>query len=392
MAFHYTRSELLSDINAGLRGKIGMISSQEDFVNRVVREVKNAIALRSARRKATLSPDLFPGITQYACPSDLQDNRIIDIPAQVKRYDGSFGLVPVEQFNVSPRTGDIAIDDYNGTRVLLVNSEVTTASSIISPLESTTSGGGTWVLVGDAENVRDNDDDYVKGNGSVFFDIGAGGTTTAGIENIGLNTVDLTDFLGGHSSVFVWVRINSTTNLTNFVLKLGTDNANYYSKTITARHDGNAFQSGWNLLRFPLTSLTETGTVTDTTINYASLSMTKTAGKISETDYAFNYLAVMKGVIHDILYYSKYGWQNSGGTYLENSSAASDVVVADTTEYELFVKHGVCRGLRLTNAAREDIDDADREFEDAVSVYNAQNPDESQLMVSTYHYYGNTAG
>jgi hypothetical protein len=392
MAFNYTRSELLSDINAGLRGKIGMISSQEDFVNRVVREVKNAIALRSARRKATLSPDLFPGVTQYACPSDLQDNRIIDIPAQVKRYDGSFGLVPVEQFNVSPRTGDIAIDDYNGARVLLINSEVETASSVISTLETTTSGGGTWVAVGDAENVRDNGDDYMKGSGSVFFDIGAGGTTTAGIENTGLDTSDITEFLGGHSSVFVWVRINSTTNLTNFILKLGTDSTNYYSKTVTARHDGNAFQSGWNLLRFPLTSLTETGTVTDTSIGYAALYMTKTAGKISETDYGFNYLVIMKGVIHDILYYSKYGWQNNTGTYLENSTDDSDVVVADTTEYELFVKHGVSRGMRLTNSAREDIDDADKEFADAVSIYNAQNPDESQLMVSTYHYYGNSAG
>jgi hypothetical protein len=120
--------------------------------------------------------------------------------------------------------------------------------------------------------------------------------------------------------------------------------------------------------------------------------MTKAAGKISETDYGFNYLVVMQGVIHDILYYSKYGWQNSGGTYIENSSSDSDLLVADTTEYELFVKHGVRRGTRFTNSAREEIEDADREFEDAVSAYNAQNPDESQLMVSTYHYYGHSAG
>jgi hypothetical protein len=310
----------------------------------------------------------------------------------VKRYDGSFGLVPVEQFNVAPQLGDIALDDYNGVRTLLINSEVTTSSTIISTLESTTSGGGTWTATGDSENVRDNEDDYIKGNGSVFYDIGAGATTSAGIENIGLDTVDLTDYLGGHSSVFVWTRINSTTNLTNFILKIGTDNSNYYSKTVTVRHDGNAFQSGWNLLRFPLTSLTETGTVTDTTINYVSLSMTKDAAKISETDYAFNYLVVMKGVIHDILYYSKYGWQTSGGTYLENSTADSDLVVADTTEYELFVKHGVRRGMRFTNFGREEIDDADKEFADAVATYSSQNPDESQLMVSTYHYYGNTTG
>ena len=122
MSFNYTRSELLSDINGGIRAKIGMISSQQDFINRVVREVHNDIAIRSTRRKADLSPDLFPEIYQYACPTDLRDFRIIDIPAQAKRHDGSFGLVPSEQFAVSPQKGDIAIDDYNGVRTLLINS------------------------------------------------------------------------------------------------------------------------------------------------------------------------------------------------------------------------------------------------------------------------------
>ncbi len=385
MSFIYTRTQLLSDISGGIRGKIGMISSQEDFVNRVVREVNNDIAIRSTRRKASLSPEMFPGIFQYACPIDLRDFRIIDIPAQAKRYDKSFGLVPSEQFAVNPQKGNIAIDDYNGVRTLLINSEVNTSSVTISSLETTTSGGGTWTAVGDATNVRDDSDDYIKGAGSVAWDIGAGATTTAGIQNTGLNTFDLTDFLGGHSAVFVWVRINSTTNLTNFVLKIGSDSSNYYSKTVTARHDGNAFASGWNLLRFPLTSLTETGTVVDTAIDFASIYMTKSAAKVSETDYKFNNLVVMRGVIHEIEYYSKYGWQNTSGTHLENSTDALDYVVCDTSEYDLILKHGIRRGMRYTNFSTDEIKDADAEYADSLRVYGSQNPDESQLMVSTYH-------
>lgn len=387
MSFSYTRTQLLSDINAGIRGKIGMISSQEDFVNRVVREVNNDIAIRSTRRKASLAPELFPGIYQYACPSDLRDFRIIDIPAQAKRYDGSFGLVPSEQFAVSPQKGDIAIDDYNGVRTLLINSAVNTDTLTLSSLENTTSGGGEWTAVGDATNVRDDGDDYIKGAGSVAFDIGSGATTTAGIENTSLNSFDISDYLGGYSSVFVWVRINSTTNLTNFILRLGSDSGNYYSKTVTARHDGNAFQAGWNLLRFPLTSLTETGTVVDTAIDYVSVYMTKTAGKINETDYKFNSLVLMRGVIHEVVYYSKYGWQSSAGTYMENSTDSLDYLVADTSEYEIFVKHGIRRGMRLTNFSGEEIKDADKEYEDSIKSYGSQNPDESQLMVSSYHHY-----
>lgn len=382
---NYTYSQLASDINAGIRGKIGMISSQRDFVNRVVREVNNDIALRSTRRKATLSPDLYPGIYQYACPSDLRDYRIIDIPAQAKRSDGSFGLVPFEQFSVNPRAGDIAIDDYNSVRTLYINSSISTDSITLSTLESTTAGGGTWTAVGDTTNIRADGDDYITGNGSLAFDIGSGATTTAGIQNTSLDSKDITDYLGGHSSVFVWVRINSTTNLTNFILRIGTNNTNYYSKTVTARHDGNAFQSGWNLLRFPLTSLTETGSVTDTAIRYVSLFMTKTAGKINETDYKFNNLVLARGVIHEISYYSKYGWTTSSGTYIENSTDVSDYVLADTSEYDLLVKHGTRRGMRLTNFERQDIEDADKEYTDALLVYGNQNADESQLMVSTYH-------
>lgn len=388
MAFNFTQTQLLSDINAGLRGKIGMISSQEDFVNRVVREVNNDIALRSCKRKQTLTPDLVPGIFQYAAPTDLRDNRIIDIPAQAKRQDKSFGLVPVEQFNTKPQKGDIALDDYNGVRVLLVNSEVSTQNAMVSTLETTTSGGGTWTAVGDATNIRDDGDDYIKGNGSVAFDIGSGATTTAGLENTGLNQFDLTDFLGGHSSLFVWVYLSNVTNITNFIVRIGSSNSNYYSKTVTSRNDGTAFQTGWNLLRFPLTSLTETGTVVDTAIDYASLYMTKTTGKINETDFKFNWMIIMRGVIHDVLYYTKYGWQTSTGTYIENSTDSLDVVVADTSEYELFVKHGIRRGMRLTNFDFSAIQDADAEYSDALVIYGAQNPDESQLMVSSYMNHG----
>ena len=363
-----------------------MISSPEDFVNRVVREVNNDIAIRSTKRKQTLTPDLYEGIYQYACPTDLQDFRIIDIPAQAKRQDGSFGMVPVEQFNVSPQAGDIAIDDYNGTRVFLINSKVSTKKIVVSTLETTTSGGGTWTALGGVTNVRDDSDDYIVGSGSVAFDIDATSNATAGIRNTGLNQFDLTDYLGGHSSLFVWARINSTTNITSFSVKIGSDTSNYYTKTTTTRSDGGAFQAGWNLLRFPLTSLTETGTVVDTAIDYVDLYMTKSTSKVSETDYKFNNLVIMRGVIHDVLYYSKYGWQSAAGTYLENSTDDSDYVVCDKSEYDLILKHGIRRGMRLTNFDRPDIQDADKEYDDALILYGAQNPDESQLMVSTYKH------
>ncbi len=389
MAFNYTRSQFLLDVNAGIRGKISMIASQENFANRVMRDVIADVALRSTRRKLTLAPDLFPEIQQYACPSDLYDGRIIDIPAQAKRHDGAFGMVPVQQFNVGTIDGDIAIDDYNGIRTLLVDSAVTAAHATLSPLESITSGGGNWTAIGDATNIRTDGDDYVKGNGSVAMDIGAGATTTAGIENVALNTFDITEFLNGRSAVFVWAFISSTTDIVSYSLRLGSSNANYYTKTVTTRHDGNPFQRGWNLLRFPLTTLTETGTVVDTAIDYAAIIMNKNVGKVNEQNFKFNWLVVMEGVIHDILYYSKYGWVDNTGTYLENSTSGDDLLVADTSEYNLILAKGIAIAMRLTNFPREEVVDADNMYKQAMNVYGGNNPDESQITVSTYHRYSN---
>lgn len=380
MSFDYTRSQFKNDINAGIKQKIGMIANSDDFVNRVVREVKNDIAIRSARRKVSLTPDLFEGIYQYACPTDIHANRIIDIPAQAKRHDGSFGLVPTEQFNVNPRKGDIAFDDYNGIRVLLINSEVTSEQQSIDPLDVV----GDWTAFGDAENLEADSTDYIKGSGSLEFDIDAAGGTTAGIENSSITSFDISDFLHGHSAVFVWAKITSTTNLTNYILRLGTDSSNYYSKTITTRHDGTAFATGWNLLRFDISSLTETGSVTNTDIKYAAAYMTKTSGKVSETDYKFDWLIIKKGVIHNVLYYSRYGWQSSAGTYMQNSTDESDLLVADDTEYEIFLKKGIKIGLELTNSERSEIMDAEQDYQNAKAEYGPQNPDESMVMVSEY--------
>jgi hypothetical protein len=377
----YTRSQILSDINQGLRGKIGMIGNQGDFINSVVRQLHNEVPLRSSKRKTQLTPDLFNGIYQYAAPADIDGKRIIDIPAQAKRGDDSFGLVPVEQFNTNPQPGDIAFDDANGVRTLLINSQISSQSVTIDPMSSVTN----WVLFGDGTNVTLDTDDYITGNSNVNFDISAAGGTTAGVQNSVIANLDISDYLGGNSAVFVWAKINSTTNLTNYILRIGSSNSNYYSKTITTQADGTAFVRGWNLLKFDLTSLSQTGTIVTTGIDYIAIYMTKTAGKISETDYKFNNLVLKKGVIHNVLYYSKYGWIDSTGAYIQNSTSELDTLVADDTEYDLIVRKGIVLGMPLTNADMQERQEAKKDYGDMVNQYLSTNPDESAIMVSTYH-------
>jgi len=380
MAFIYTQSQLLSDINRKIFGKIGMISSQEDFINEVARTVNNDVSIRSTRRKIPLSTGLFPMVYQYPAPTDLRDYKIIDIPPQAKDYDDTFTMIPSEQFHNRKRLGDVAIEDYNGVRTLLINSEIPTGGQVISELDTL----GTWEAFGGVENVAQDSSDYIKGSGAITFDISSASDATAGIVNTDINEFSLADYLGGDSAVFVWARINTPTDLTNYILRLGTDASNYYSKTATVAHDGNAFVAGWNLIRFDLTNLTEQGTVTDASINYAAIYMTKTTGKVDETDYKFDWLLLNKGYRHNITYVSKYSWQSETGVYKEKSTESSDLIVADTSEYDLFVLKGRQIGLEETGAEQGMINTATRNYVAAMETYMSNNPDESMIMVTSY--------
>lgn len=387
MTYIYTRTDLIADINRKVHNKQGLFIDINRTCNEAVRKVAGDVDLRTTKRKVALTPSLFNQEYEYACPTDLKAFSIIDIPQQTSRVDDEFALVPASQFAVNRKPSDIAIDDYNGVRTILVNSKISDQTIVISDLDSTVSGGGTWSAVGDAQNLATDSDDYFKGNGSLKYDIGSGATTTAGIKNTTLNTFDFTNYVNGNGAIFVWAKIDSITDLTSFTVKVGNDISNYYSKTITAKNDGTAFTTGWNLLRFDMSSLATVGSPTLTTFKYVELYMNKATTKINVTGYKFDYLVLKVGKNADIKYYSKYGWQSSTGTYKENSTAGSDFLVADTDEYDVIVSKATSIAKRELNYPQADIDDADREYVDSVKMYMTKNPSEAKLMSNSYYEY-----
>lgn len=338
----YTRSQLVARINSGIQGRQGILIDKNETANDAVREVINQIDLSSLLRQSTLAPNLFTDVYDYAIPPDLKSNNITDIPAQVKRADGQWFLVSPEEFDRTKSfiKGQIAVDQYNGIQILKIASAIDDRKVTLSSLDSLIAGGGTWVTVGDLTGLAADTNDYVAENGSLAGNIGTGGTTTAGIKNTTLNSSDLTLYLAGNGACFVFVKIVDPTNITNYQLNFGSSASAYYSKTTATQANGYAFVAGWNLLRFDLTSLTTVGSPDKTKITYASVFMNKTAGKISETGYKFDSISFHIGQIFNVRYYSRYGWQSSTGTYKENSTNDSDVLVCDSTEYNLFIHMG----------------------------------------------------
>jgi len=384
----YSQTTFEDRVNAGVQGKIDILINKEDTLNAAARELFDKVDLRSAIRRSVLSPNLFNGIFPYLCPTDLKGYAIIDLPAQAKRQDGEWDLTTPEEFHRlnGSKKSMVAIDDYNGVRTLLLDSEVDSYSIVVSELDSLTSNG-TWALFGDAETLAADDSDFVKGNGSIKWNISSAGGTTAGIQSSDVNSIDISDYLGGTSAFFVWVKINSATNLTNYILRFGNDSSNYYSKTVTTQADGTAFVAGWNLLKFDVSSLTETGSVTDTAIDYFVIYMTKTAGKVSESDYAFDWLVLKKGVVNYVKYYSKYPWQTSAGSYIENSTTTTDLLNADTDEFDLCVKQGIVNARREIGFSETEIESSEKDLEKAIKNYEMKNPSQVKTIITDYYVY-----
>lgn len=384
MAFTYTRDDLKTRINAGLKGKIGILIDENDTINQAVRDVNNLMDLRSAKRRVLIAPGLFTDINSYPCPVDLNGQAIIDINPQddSRAKNSEYYLVTPEEFYRRKDDRAIAIDNRDSLTRLLINAQINDKTLNVSTLDSLTAGGGTWAISGDATNLVANTDNFVKGIASLSFDITAAGGTTAGIKNTTLNTFDLTNYR--YNSIFVWAYVVSTTGLTNYSLKIGTNTTNYFLASVTTTHEGVAFTTGWNLLRFDLATSAQTGTVTLASCKYAELYMTKTVGKVSETGYLFDQIQVKKGQYNNLYYYSGYGWTTSAGTWIQDSTNDSDFIVAGANEFNLMVYKGIELG-----ASEMDEDNLEKKaqgrFKQMMEEYIMGNQSEAKVLTGTYY-------
>lgn len=381
----YTRAYLKTKINAGIKGKEGMLIDIDDIVNQSVREVSSEVDMRSTEKSVYLSPNLFSDIFSYPAPADLKAQGIIDIKPQINRSSQSeVTLTTQEEFDRTKHSFRCAVADEDTIKRILVSIPVNDTTTVISTLDTLTSGGGTWTAVGDAENLVASSDQFVKGVASIKYDIGSGATTTAGIQNTGLELFDVTEFLS--NQIFHYVYLPDATNITNFKLRVGSSASDYYEVTVTQTHEQTAFQTGWNLLRFDLVNKTTTGTPIDTACNFVSIFMTKTVGKINQTGFYADHIWMKKGEVYKLNYYSKYLWRTTGGTFIEESTTDADYLMLDSDEIDLVVK----KGIEIAAAEVDELtveSNSRAKYTAKLETYSSNNPSKAKLIQTTYYNY-----
>lgn len=312
------------------------IPNQRQLINRAGRDVLALVDPIETKRSQNFTNPVHDDVYNYALPSDFK--KLIDIRPQINRTveDNPSGRA-FQEFDIRKDLEDdiLSIDSNNGTKFLRYSKDIKSDGIVVNEMNSLTLNG-TWTAdATDATNLTVDTQNYVSGGASLNFDLSGAGTTGY-IENSTMSTVDLSDH-EDKSNLFLWVYFPDTSIITNVILRWGNDTSNYWSRTATTQYDGTAFKNGWNLVSFAWNGATETGTGDSENIDYARVTITYDG--TADTDIRVDNIFSSIGEIYEIVYYSKYLFQNSSGTWLENHTADTDVVNLDTDSYNILLNY-----------------------------------------------------
>jgi hypothetical protein len=352
-----------------------------DKIFEAARNVLNDMDPQETMRVSNIDNALYDQVYSYVCPTDLKDKKIIAIRPQVNsNASNNFTQTGIEEFDQRKDNNSLAFEYDDGIKTIKL-SKALTAGATINDCESTTANG-TWAAGGQAASLETDNFNYVTGGGSLRFNV-TSGDTTGYIENSTMTSLDLTDYKNV-GALFVWVYLPGTA--TNVILRWGSDSSNYYSSTVTTSSDSTAFKVGWNLLRFDWSGATTTGTPTDTAIDYIRVTITKASGT-TLTACRVDSIVARLGSIYEIVYYSKYLFRTTAGTWIEAPTDDTDIINLDTTSYNVLlyeVAYNIAQELQGEDSSF-DISFFANKKKEAWDNYKNNNKSQQQKPRNTYY-------
>lgn len=277
-------------------------------------------------RVQPLSNTVHDDVFNYSLPSDYK--KIIDLIPQDNRNNSdntlrnTAGYFDVQKLIKQKR---VSIEGSEGSKVIRINWR-SRSGKILSTLNNLTDNG-SWSAVGTASNLAQDTIFKKSGNGSIKFDVAASGD---GIQNTTLTKVDLT-LEDEVADVFAWFYVKNSTDLANInsvSVIWGNDltTAFWTGVAQTVQADGSAFQVGFNLIKVPWNTATETGAVDPEEVDSAKITFDVDS---AITQLRADNILFSIGRNFDFKYYTKYIFQNSAGTLLSRPSSDDDNVLLD---------------------------------------------------------------
>jgi hypothetical protein len=397
----YNYSLLQRILNTKLHGKRANLTSgvsgdtnvERDLINSAVRITLSDLDFRGNIRESVLTPNIMDNQWDYALPADVKADNIIDFRPQNTDSRGvyeTYDLVSPEEFDRRKRVekGIFTILNDDLTRILRISADVEDNTLQVSAMEDT--AWGTW----DTDGVNDSDvkvdnDDYIEGTGSIRFQTDTTDSTdsTIGIQNDSITPFDISTYLA-RGSAFVDAKLTTAdTGIHQISLRLGSDSGNYYQINDSNQNDCSPFVSGWNKIRWDFQNKTTTGTPVDTAIDYAAIfwsrdTTTTALLHLNDTDWGFDDLKLKRGKYYNLSYYTRYVWQDTAFTLVENSSHDSYALLLQNDEVEVaMAKAAELASLYLRD--NEDVKYYRDEYEKLKTAYLMKNPSQSKILTTT---------
>jgi len=366
---------------------VGQMVSEADYMlylNRACKYLMTEYKIPTTEREHDLL--LFTGVNEYPLPSDFQSAMEPQRPYSI--HSPNFNNTTPRELRHWRHGNTTAIKFIRETPYYVVNYEG--GSNIAVHDMNALADNGSWAVSGDGSSLAQDKQIYTEGTASLRFTLtGSGGTTT--LTNSTLDQIDITDYVDqGFGFVNLQCPSGNTTAITSVELRLGNDSSNYYSITATTRYRGDTIMGGWGLIGFDFSSKTETGTVTDTEIDYAVIVITNPIDGTVNGTYRVDNLFLAEAVYFQLPYYSLYNVKTTGGAYQESVTSTSDTVLCPVGHEEAFYYKA------LEIAAAERLKDAglaqyfSRELEPKERALKAVYPRQNARISTTWYKKANS--
>lgn len=325
------KDNLSAMLHGGTLNKVrNLESAMQRAANTLLAKVDPIDTMRTAALTNTIHDDVY----NYSLPSDYK--KIIDLYPQNRRNSlDAANRNLVERFDLRKKLADktLSIEGSEGSKIIRINWR-SRQPKVLNEANDTTSNG-TWSVVGTATGLVADDIDYISGSGSLRFNVIASGD---GIQNTSMTAVNLTDE-DEVGDFYLWIKLKNSTDvsrLTSVTLIWGNDlTTNYWTGVAqTTQADGSAFKVGWNQIKVPWSTATETGTVAPASIDSLKLTIART-GQI--TNFRVDNITCSIGRNFDIKYYSKFLIKNTSGTWITKTTSDDDEIVLDSDAIQLYL-------------------------------------------------------
>ncbi len=359
-------------------GTLNKVRNLEALFERVGNKVLAQIDPIETERIVALSQSVHDNLNNYALASDFKS--LIDLYPQANRTNADQAARRfAEPFDLLKALTNktISIESNEGTKFLRINWKWRAAKTLHN-MDSLTANG-TWSLVGSATGLSANTIYKYSGGASIEFDLVASGD---GIQNTSITALDLTT---EDEKADIIIPIYFSATPTSVTVIWGNDlTTNYWtSVTQTTQADGTAFRVGWNLVKFPWSTATETGTVASATID--SFKLTVAAGSAISNIRVDNIIFSL-GQPFDSKYYSQYIFKNTSGTWISRPTSDDDTMVLQGTAAEIYLRECVIAAAQQIEGedSANDINWATAELKELYPRYRGEHPSQSKKAVTNY--------